>query len=202
MAKKRRKRRPTRSNTRSRTQNEEDYPGWAWGVWGLAIGLSVAAAIWFSDRRAAPVPTAEVRQPASLDNALDGNDENATPPATTADEEKPENRFTFYDMLPNFEVVIPEEDPDVAQDIEPQAIVIPGTYVLQAGSFTAYADADRRRAELALQGIESTIQKVTIDDKTYHRVRIGPTNDLDQLNLLRSRLRAARIDVLRIRLGD
>ena len=61
---------------------------------------------------------------------------------------------------------------------------------------------DRRRAELALHGIESQIQRVMIDDRTYHRVRIGPTDDLDELNLLRSRLRAAQIDVLRIRLGD
>ena len=83
-----------------------------------------------------------------------------------------------------------------------QAIVEPGLYVLQAGSFTLHTDADRRRAELALHGIESQIQRVTIDDKTYHRVRIGPTDDLNELNMLRSRLRAAQIDVLRIRLGD
>ena len=83
-----------------------------------------------------------------------------------------------------------------------RAIVEPGLYVLQAGSFSRYEDSDRRRAELALQGIESSIQRVTIDDRTYHRVRIGPIDDLDQLNMLRSRLRAARIDALRIRLGD
>jgi cell division protein FtsN len=81
-------------------------------------------------------------------------------------------------------------------------VVQPGTYVLQAGSFTEYADADRRRAQLALQGIESTIQRVTIDNKTYHRVRIGPIDDLDRLNVLRTRLRQADIDVLRIRMGD
>ena len=118
-------------------------------------------------------------------------------------EEQPEDpRFTFYDMLPNFEVVIPEEEPDVAVDRELQAVMEPGLYVLQAGSFSTYADADRRRAELALHGIESNIQRVMIDDKTYHRVRIGPTDDLDELNLLRSRLRTAEIDVLRIRLGE
>jgi cell division protein FtsN len=50
--------------------------------------------------------------------------------------------------------------------------------------------------------IESTIQRVTIDDKTYHRVRIGPIDDLEQLNVVRTRLREADIDVLRIRLGD
>jgi len=53
-----------------------------------------------------------------------------------------------------------------------------------------------------LLGIESRIQRVSIDDKTYHRVRIGPTRDLDNLNALRDRLRQAQIDVLRIRLGD
>jgi cell division protein FtsN len=53
-----------------------------------------------------------------------------------------------------------------------------------------------------MHGIESSIQRVTIDEKAYHRVRIGPTDDLDELNMLRSRLRTAQIDVLRIRLGD
>jgi cell division protein FtsN len=105
-------------------------------------------------------------------------------------------------MLPNFEVVIPESESDVSADHEPRAIVDPGVYVLQAGSFSEFVDADRRRATLAMQGIESRIQRVTIDDKTYHRVRIGPIDDLDELNILRSRLRAANIDVLRIRLGD
>jgi cell division protein FtsN len=75
-------------------------------------------------------------------------------------------------------------------------------YVLQVGSFTNFADADRRRAQLALQGIESKIERVTIADKTYHRVRIGPIDDLERLNTLRTRLHKAGMDVLRIRLGD
>ena len=105
-------------------------------------------------------------------------------------------------MLPNFEVIIPEQEPDVRADFGPQAVVEPGVYVLQAGSFTEYKDADRRRAILALQGIESNIQRVIIDDKTYHRVRIGPIDDLNELNVVRRRLRQAQIDVLRIRLGN
>ena len=122
-------------------------------------------------------------------------------PAAAADE-PPEQRFTFYSMLPNFEVIIPEEEPEVEVDRQPQSIAQPGIYILQAGSFSTYEDADRRRAQLALQGIESRIQRVAIDDKIYHRVRIGPIDDLDELNVTRSRLRAAKIDVLRIRLGD
>jgi cell division protein FtsN len=87
-------------------------------------------------------------------------------------------------------------------DTEPKAIEEPGLYVLQAGSFSTNQDADRRRAELALHGIESHIQRVKVNERNYHRVYIGPTDDLDELNLLRSRLRAAQIDVLRIRLSD
>lgn len=183
----------------SRSRKKQEYPGWLWMLFGLALGLSVAFAVYVKDRGAATtIVAAPEPRPASLQSALDDNGESATDTAA-----KPqENRFTFYDMLPNFEVVIPEEEPDVEVDTEPKAIVEPGLYVLQAGSFSTHDDADRRRAELALHGIESTIQRVTIDDKAYHRVRIGPTDDLDELNMLRSRLRTAQIDVLRIRLGD
>ena len=190
----RRKRRSSRKQRSSRSRKKQEYPGWAWGIWGLAIGLSVAAAVWVSDRRAQPVPN----QVAAQESRLDNNGENAVPGETQA--ESKTKRFEFYDILPLFEVIIPEEDPEVAADTEPKAVAVPGTYVLQAGSFTTFEDADRRRAQLALQGIESAIQRVTIDDKTYHRVRIGPIDDLDELNMLRSRLRAAKIDVLIIRL--
>jgi cell division protein FtsN len=163
-------------------------------IFGLSIGLAVAFAIYINDRTpGVPVrPVAE--QPANVDENNEQSD--------TELEEPPEARFDFYSLLPKFEVVIPEQERDVRVETSPQAVVEPGVYVLQAGSFSAYEDADRRRATLALQGIESKIQRVTIDDKTYHRVRIGPIDDLDELNLLRSRLREAKIDVLRIRLGD
>ncbi len=190
--------RKRRRNTRSRQQ--QTYPGWLWMLFGLSLGLAVAFAVYVKDRAPRVATRPDAPQPASMQSALDDNNEAAVDQGAV--EAPAEKRFTFYDMLPNFEVIIPEQEPDVAADVEPQAVVEPGLYVLQAGSFSAYADADRRRAQLALHGIESQIQRVTIDDKTYHRVRIGPTNDLDELNMLRSRLRTAQIDVLRIRLGD
>jgi len=179
-----------------------DYPGWAWMLFGLLIGLSVAFAIYINGRDSRVPLQPVAREAASREEATGPAlpDPVEVPSAATDEPEKP--RFDFYSMLPNFEVIIPEQEPDVSTDTAAKAVVVPGVYVLQAGSFTQYADADRRRAQLALQGIESTIQRVTIDDKTYHRVRIGPIEDLEQLNLVRSRLREADIDVLRIRLGD
>mgnify|MGYP001824929284 FL=1 len=171
-------------------------------LFGLALGLSVAFAVYMKDRR--PAATAERPEPASMQGALDANGENrvTTPPPATPPATKEEPRFTFYELLPNFEVVTPDEEPVTAVDATPEAIEEPGTYVLQAGSFSTHTDADRRRAELALHGIQSHIQRVKVNDKNYHRVYIGPVDDLDELNMLRSRLRAAQIDVFRIRVSD
>lgn len=200
MAKRKRKTVRKRKARRS-TQTQDDYPGWMWMLFGLAIGLSVAFAIFMKDREAdVPVRTA-AQQPASMASSLEPSIQ-AAAPTTTAPEEPAASRFDFYEMLPNFEVIIPEQETNVSRDTQQEAVVLPGIYVLQAGSFTKFEDADRRRAQIALQGIESRIQRVTIDDKTYHRVRIGPTDDLDELNRLRNRLKQAKIDVLRIRVGD
>jgi cell division protein FtsN len=181
-------------------------------LFGLAVGLSVAAAVYMKDRRDDRGPAAAASapsEPASLQSALDENSaggpsgQATSGAAPSAPVEKEEPRFTFYDLLPNFEVVTQdvEEEPTVSRTA-PQAVVEPGVYVLQAGSFSTNQDADRRRAELALHGIESHIQRVKVNERNYHRVLIGPVDDLDELNLLRSRLRAAQIDVLRIRVSD
>jgi len=172
-------------------------------LFGLAVGLSVAVAVYVNDRQPESTATPPQPEPASMQSALDENGETAPVESAPAEpEEKEEKRFTFYEILPNFEVVTPEDEPTTEADVAPQAIVEPGVYVLQAGSFSTHADADRRRVELALQGIESHIQRVKVNDRNYHRVYIGPTEDLDELNMLRSRLRAAKIDVFRIRLSD
>lgn len=172
-------------------------------LFGLAIGLSVAFAIYMKDRKPQVAERPVARQSASMSADMDtAPPRSVAAPAPMPPGEVAEKRFDFYDMLPNFEVVIPEKEADVQPDTKTTQVLQPGIYVLQAGSFRKHADADRRRAQLALQGIESRIQKITIDDKAYHRVRIGPLDDLDELNEIRNRLHQAKIDVLRIRLGE
>ncbi len=112
-------------------------------------------------------------------------------------------KYDFYQMLPNFEVVVPEKDKDVKRDLPAAAkIERPGVYVLQAGSYRNEADADRVRAQLALQGVDARVQRVAVDADVWHRVRIGPIKNLDELNKVRRQLRAAEVDALVIRVGD
>jgi len=167
-------------------------------LFGLAIGLSVALAVYMRDQQTADQQVAA--GPAPAETVVDNNGE--LPSSGSNQPPAEESRFTFYELLPNFVVEIPEQEPEVSADIEPVAVVEPGFYVLQAGSFSTEKDADRRRAELGLHGMESIIRRVKINDRNYYRVYVGPTDDLDELNMLRSRLRAAKIDVFRIRLSD
>jgi cell division protein FtsN len=123
--------------------------------------------------------------------------------ADVASAARPGAKYDFYEMLPNFEVVVPEKDKDVKRDLPAAAkIERPGVYVLQAGSYRNQADAERVRAQLALQGVEAKVQRVAVDSDVWHRVRIGPISNLEQLNRVRKQLRAAEVDALVIRVGD
>jgi cell division protein FtsN len=158
---------------------------------GLAVGLAVGFAMhWFDPRE--PLPTEAVHTaPAQAEPA--SARESATDPQP--------DQYDFYDMLPNFEVVVPEREVVVPRDL-PESGAKPGAYVLQAGSYRKFEDADRVRAQLALQGIQSNVQRVAIDSDTWHRVRIGPISDPAELERVRSRLKEAEVDFLVVRIGD
>jgi cell division protein FtsN len=181
----------------ARRRSAEGMSGWAGLMVGLVVGLTVALSVYLYDRRLDSRPS-RVTPPLATEEAS-GSDK----PAPASQTAEPETQFDFYEMLPKFEVVIPEKEDAVRRDPGGTAGgAQPGTYVLQAGSFRNTADADRMRATLALQGIESKIQKVTVDADTWHRVRIGPISDPARLDEIRRRLREAQIHALLIRIGD
>jgi cell division protein FtsN len=185
-------------NSKRRSGGSSGLSGMAGFVCGLALGLAVALGIYIYDRRT-EVRVAQSSAPMSRDDAQD-----QPKPAPKSQEQGEAQQFDFYEMLPKYEVVIPEQDGKggsgpavVAGPVEK-----PGAYILQAGSFRSHKDADRVKALIAMQGVESKIQKVTIDKDTWHRVRVGPITNLQQLEDTRSKLRQAQIDALVIRVGE
>lgn len=164
-------------------------------VLGLGMGLAVAMAVYLYDRR----PSARMAQQSPPIT----EDQPAANKPAPASQQDAETQFDFYEMLPKFEVVVPEKDGSTPPKTgENGAVRKPGAYVLQAGSFRNVADAERVRALIALQGVESKIQKVTVDTDTWHRVRIGPITNLQKLDETRSKLRQAQIEALVIRVGE
>lgn len=163
-------------------------------VLGLAFGLAVAVGVYLYDRR----PEGRVAREAAPMTNDDESSNNKPAPAS----QEPETQFDFYEMLPKFEVVIPEKDGTSTSAGATSSVQKPGAYILQAGSFRNMADADRVRALIALQGVESKIQKVTVDNDTWHRVRIGPITNLQKLEETRSKLRQSQIEALVIRVGE
>jgi cell division protein FtsN len=163
---------------------------------GLALGLSLSlfVLIWqnYREKNAASAAAATPKpQPRAS--------------AAPGDAEEGAKNYDFYEMLPNFEVVVPEKDRVVQRerDAAPATIERPGVYVLQAGSYRRQEEADRIQAQLRKQGIDAAVQRVAVDEDVWHRVRIGPISDLAELNRLRARLRAAEFDdALVIRVGE
>jgi len=160
---------------------------------GLAIGLFVAFLIYVK-LQVQPVQQVFVKEtlpppqpPGDTGNAAG----DAQQPAATPS--KP--RFDFYTLLPEMEVVVPEQEITGQPEHGIKKVEQPGTYFLQVGSFRNGEQADRFKAELALLGLETSIQKITIDNKTtWHRVRVGPFSELDALNRARRQLNQRGID--------
>ena len=75
-------------------------------------------------------------------------------------------------------------------------------YVLQAGSFRAVADADRRRGELALLGLESSIEQMNTDTGSWHRVYIGPFDSRSAMAKARALTAQSDIDTLLLKRAE
>jgi cell division protein FtsN len=171
-------------------------PGWMWLVVGLSIGLFVAFLIWLekrpsTDHAPEPVVSAEPAPAAKPEQKSSTKEKKNSTSAPTP----PKPRFDFYTILPEMEVIIPDKELKKRAANDAQAGKAE-SYFLQAGSFKNLADADALKASLALLGIEAKIQSVTVEDDTWHRVRMGPYSGMDELNKVRAQLRQNNINAI------
>lgn len=125
-------------------------------------------------------------------------------------EKKPEPgpvlpQFDFYTILPEKEVIVPDYEINTRTREEQVGQVEPTTktsnYIMQAGSFRDFKDADSLRAKLALMGIESKVEKAKVGNVVWNRVKIGPYAQMTSVSTIRARLRENGIDVIVIEIG-
>ena len=158
------------------------FNGWVGLAAGLAIGLTVALGVHLHYQNLAPAEP----QPAA-----------AAPPASAkAPEEapaaaEPANEYSFYEMLPKQEVEVPER---AAQAGAGRTTRPEGALTLQAGAFKQLAEAERLQARLVQYGVDARIQRFSLDDETWYRVRIGPVATVEEVDALRARLAEAEVE--------
>lgn len=180
---------------KSQRKEHKPIPGWIWLLAGLTIGLFVALLVYIKDNSSGKLAITEtvtkVFQNKASNEARGVKKDKATaPPPPTSNKPK----FDFYTILPELEVAIPEQELINLKKETNSSSKTKTEYILQAGSFKAYNEADKLKARLALEGIEANIQKVKINaTDTWHRVRIGPLKNISQLNKTRRRLRSIGI---------
>ncbi len=183
-----------------RRRHSKGAPAWLWALLGLLGGLSIAYVTWLIMQPAGTVTTSETRKVPDKPVQQDTRDVRKPPGKPIPPPPKP--RFDFYNLLPEMEVVVPEQEIRGTPTREGvKRVEQPGTYLLQAGSFPSHERADRLRARLALLGLETRIQTVSVDgNRTWHRVRVGPYKNLADLNEARTLLKKNGIDAILIRL--
>lgn len=164
-------------------------------VIGVFIGLTIALMVaLYVTNAPSPFKGQETATPAA---PAPGAKPNAAQPAAKPAAEKDPKKFTFYDILPGTEQPVSEQDikqaPQGAKD----------RYFLQAGSFQNEADANNLKARLALMGVEATIQSANVPDKgVWHRVRVGPFADIEEMNKARVTLSQNGIQPSLIKVQD
>ncbi|MFM9834984.1 MAG: SPOR domain-containing protein [Methylophilaceae bacterium] len=166
---------------------------------GLLIGLliGVGASVWVTMKikgDTSPFEDKKINAPSSKDLAAKSaktkdkkSDDTAVPKEESPTDVKKTNDYDFYTILPETESTVTEQEiKDNAKTIKKD------NYFLQVGAFPNEEDADNMKAKLALQGFEAVVQTATIPDKgTWHRVRVGPLNDIGQINKIRGDLTTA-----------
>ncbi len=183
-----------RNRSRSRRRRPL-VPGWLGVLIGLTAGLGVAGWIWLRAPLSPPAVPSAAKAPPPPSPAV-------TPPAAPAAPTRETPRYTFYETLPNQEVIVPEQDDGGRRGVPVAPVEAPGIYVIQAGAFPDFAQADALKARLALLGVVAQIQNATVDGRSFNRVRIGPLESLDELNRIRRLMRDNGIDFQLIRVSQ
>ena len=168
---------------------------------GLIVGLATALGIAFYLNKT-PIPFMTKKSTADKPADAAKPPEIAGMPAGTAPSpDKP--KFDFYKILPGSEEAVSEKDLKAAAAAKSKPEASKDVYFLQAGSFQNPADADNRKAQLAILGFEAAVEPINLPDKgTWYRVRLGPYTKIDEINKMRSTMATNGIDVSLVKIKD
>ena len=186
----------------------------------MLLGLTLSAVMLIKDwvpmlhRKNLPQPNPEATAPKESEQAV--ADEAGKKPVP------PKKTYDFYSVLPEMEVVIPDAElsakAKAEQQRQQQAMAAsqsgtqPATaaaatssadsgmrYFLQAGSYPDPKGADEAKAKLALLGFIAKVQPITINGKTWNRVRVGPYASASELETAKKSLADSGVNAIALK---
>lgn len=147
----------------------------------------------------APAPKPEVKktpvQPATPAPAPKATPAPATKPATTTTAPKPAPAPAAKPATPAPKATpAPQTKPatTTTQQAKPAATATAakGNFWVQVGSYATTDAAEKTKKDLAAKGYTSSIQSITANGKTYHRVKIGPYASRAEVDTLLPKIKA------------
>ncbi len=221
------KQKKTRAKSKNAAQAEKSLPGWIWLVSGVVIGGFVSFIVYL--KLNVPIDGATQDGTVSQKIIADQKPPVLISPKTEAiktkilEEKKQDgSELEFYNVLTIKEPLFPrnegekkdatqEQKPELKKD-ERQAINetnekriskelghVTYLYTLQVGSFIAFKDADKRKANLAMLGIGSRIHAIKTRNVTRYRVMVGPYDELSRIKKIDAEMKANNIKTLLLR---
>lgn len=210
----------TKRKQATRSGERQPLPAWMYIGLGVLLGLGLAGVVLLKDwapllrKKNLPQPNPEATAPKEGEPAV----------ADEAKKPAPKKSYDFYSVLPEMEVVIPDAELSAKARAEqqrqqqlatqtPPAPATTGTtpplepaaapggvrYLLQAGSSPDSKGAEELKAKLALLGFVARVQPVTINGKTWNRVRVGPYASASDLEAAKKSLAESGINAIALK---
>lgn len=187
-----------RANPNQKRKKTKQNTTIAWWKWLLVIAL-IALFIFFLVflRNSAPELKQEQGKQ-SISKPLKKSEKPKKAKLKTKSDNKKtrQPRFDFYTVLPETEIVVPDYEINTRSREEKFGKVKKAKYIVQAGSFRNFAEADKLRARLALMGFESRVEKAKIGEVVWNRVKMGPFSLSSSVSNIKKRLKENGIDTI------
>lgn len=141
--------------------NPNQLPSWAWLLTGVVTGLFLAFLYYLA--------------------GIEVPGETQPPQVSSQSDSRAAPKFDFYTVLKDVESMGKSSASNSSQPKAPTG-KLNTSYMIQTGSFQSLQDADRRRAELLLLGLDVKTERVEIKPgQIFHRVQVGPFSDANNL---------------------
>lgn len=164
----------------AKSKQKRMIPGWFWLATGLVVGLFIAGLVYLKEYKGVLNPTHQAKKKTIKQHAK----------KNTVKQPK----FDFYKILPEMSVAVPEQENQLKQSTK--AANKNNLYVLQVASFKRFKDADQLKAKLTLEGFDVKINDMKSKGTLWHRVWIGPFDNLAQVEKNQKELHKHKIKAI------